>query len=155
MAKILRNMLKQSISQQKCGLCGLASPSFADPIEVKLHFLKCAINQIAPFLAEYEVWSPKRNVSTITKRAFARVRENLRVHSPELFRDGNFPKLLDVAEKVLVWVAEVDGHYRGQLAYLFMSITGEIEKAFREQKASSVEEFCKWLMEHKVLVYGG
>ena len=149
MKQVLKNYLRISSRQEKCYLCGLRSPSFKDPKALKLHFIKCVINQVTPFLAEEYNVEPSLNVTMMLQRVFDRVRENLKVHPDKFFKDQNFPMLIDAVEKVLVFIAEKDSHYRGQVAYVLMAVTGEVESAFKlkRQKDPSYTtfEFHRWL----------
>ena len=91
-------------------------------------------------------------------RVLDRVRENLKMHPDHFFKDKNFSRLVDAVERVLVYIAEKDGHYRFELAYLFMRISGEVEFQFKLKRARdptyTVQEFFEWLSEHpaKVIV---
>ena len=122
----------------------------------KLARLKLLINKSMPFLSKAcpEV-EPTRNVSLMLTRIFDRVRANVKAQNPrvqEIYQDKNFLNLIDAVEKMLIYISEKDGHYRGQLAYAFMAITGEIEFAFKEKRRKDATyttfEFHKWLSEH-------
>jgi len=88
-------------------------------------------------------------------RIFDRVRANVKAQNPKvrkIYEDKNFLNLIDTVERMLIYIAEKDGHYRGQLAYLLMAVTGEIEFAFklkrRRDTTYTTFEFHQWLTEH-------
>jgi len=122
----------------------------------KLARLKKVVNRLMPLFGRAcPKVEPTRNVTLLLARVFGRVRANLNVQDAEVQRaysDKNFFKLMDVVEKVLVYIAEEDGHYRGQLAYLLLSVTGEVESAFKLKRMKdstyTIFEFHKWLTEH-------
>ena len=118
--------------------------------------LKSLINRFTPVLIHAcPKREPTRNVTLMLTRIFDRVRANLNVQNVKVQRaytDKNFRRVIDAVEKVLIYLAEEDGHYRGQLAYLLMAVTGEVEFSFKlkRQKDPSYTtfEFHRWLTEH-------
>ena len=120
----------------------------------KLAHLKRAINRVfVPVLGRAcPKVEPTRNVTQMVVRIFDRFKANLKVQEDRFYKDQNFPKLIDAVEKALVYIAEKDGHYRGQLAYLLMAVTGEVEFAFKLKRQRdptyTLFEFHKWLIEH-------
>ena len=43
-------------------------------------------------------------------------------HPKKFYRDGNFPRLVKVCARMLIYVSERDSHYRAMITVLFMQI---------------------------------
>jgi hypothetical protein len=55
-----------------------------------------------------------------------------RLAPKEFYADANYPRLVQVVGKVLVFVAEEDGHYAGQLAQAMLLVHDLVEETRRE-----------------------
>lgn len=93
-----------------------------------LHYAKCIINK---FVQLYEPAIPKakpnKNVSKILQKIMEDVKHQANTKLPkEFYEDGNFIRLLDFVEKILIFISENDGHYRAWLAWLLIKIQTEL-----------------------------
>jgi len=88
---------------------------------------------------------PARPVSSLTKDLFDLLREAVAMHPDRFYRDQNFPRILDAAERTLVYVAELDGHYAGQLAQAFLLIHDLVAESRRRFPPDSRGDVA-WLM---------
>lgn len=141
----LKRLLDLSVRKRKCFLCGLSTKHFEDPKKLKLHFIKCVVNQVTPLLEGFRV-EPTKNTTKMLTRIFDKVRKNLAVYPDKAFGDRNFPNLVNAAEKVLVYVAETDRHYRAQVAFALMKTAEEVVAAMKVEERS-YSDFCLWLSE--------
>jgi len=49
---------------------------------------------------------PKRPISKLVDRVFALMTEALTLHPERYYKDGNYPRLLEVARRTLIYLAE-------------------------------------------------
>ena len=98
---------------------------------------------------------PARPVSQLTKDLFRLLRESMRMHPVRFYQDGNFPTLLDVAERFLVYVAEEDGHYAGWLAQAMLLVHDLVAESRRRFPADAQGDLAwlEWMSGHPVAKY--
>jgi len=65
---------------------------------------------------------PKRPISHLTNQLFELIKESLTLNPSRFYADQNFPTLLDATRRTLIYLADKDGHYEGQLAQAYMLI---------------------------------
>ena len=101
-------------------------------------------------------WVPgveaERPVSLLTKDLFKLLREALALHPAEFYGDKNFPTLLDVVERFLVYVAEEDGHYAGWLAQAMLLVHDLVDESRQgfEPGARGDVDWLVWASGHPI-----
>ena len=60
---------------------------------------------------------PQTRIGQILDKTFNECILNLQKEPSHLFKDHNFPKMLEAYRKAFVYIADIDGAYRGHLAY--------------------------------------
>lgn len=107
-----------------CPICG--KPLEDDPDLQRLHEIKCVINLVLPIFERYvKKIDTKQRLNDLLWRVFNETNKNVGNHPQNYYADGNFPRLLDVMEKIITYVVETDPHYRGYVAF-FMLATMDI-----------------------------
>ena len=59
------------------------------------------------------------NVSKLTNKIFAECEKNLEFQTKGIYKDNNFPRLIESTRKILVFLAETDNHYEKWLGYFY------------------------------------
>ena len=98
---------------------------------------------------------PARPVSQLTRDIFRLLREAMAMHPARFYQDGNFPSLLDAAERFLVYVSEEDGHYAGWLAQAMLlvhDLVHESRVGF-EPTTSGDLAWLEWASGHPISAY--
>ena len=123
----------------------------------KLVVVKKLINRVARAALKVTPGvTPKRPVSKLVIRLFEYLREALKLHPERFYADQNFPRILEATERLLVFVAEEDGHYAGWLAeamLLLHDIVEEERLRFPEGEAGDIA-FYRWAAEHGIRKVG-
>ena len=134
----------------------MGAPNFGVGVSMyaaKLALVKRAVNSYVPGIINMVPRvEPKRPVSKLTRRLFGLLREAVKLHPERFYADKNFPRLLDALEKLLVFIAEEDGHYAGWLAeamLLLHDIVEEERLRFPEGEAGDIA-FYRWAAEHGI-----
>ena len=117
----------------------------------RLHVVKGIINRIVvKMLKVVPRVRARRPVSTLTRRLFLMLNQATLLHPTRFYADGNFPRILDAAERTLVFIAEQDGHYAGWLAEAMLLIHDLVEEErmkFPPGEAGDVA-FYTWAAQH-------
>jgi hypothetical protein len=88
----------------------------------------------------------------LTAELFKMLREALALHPSRFYQDRNFPDLLDVVERFLVYVAEEDGHYAGWLAEAMLLVHDLVEESRRRFPAGADGDLAwlEWMSRHPI-----
>ena len=122
----------------------------------RLSWVKRLVVRGARMLGKWvPIVEPARPVSQLTKDLFRLLREAMAMHPARFYEDGNFPTLLDVAERTLVYVAEEDGHYAGWLAHAMLLVHDLVDESrvgFGSASRGDVA-WLEWMSGHPVAKY--
>jgi len=95
----------------------------------KLVLVKGLINRFVPVLLRaVPSVDPERPVSQLTRRLFGMMREAMALNPERFYEDGNWPRVLDAAERSLIFIADYSPHYAGQLAQAMLLIHDLVEE---------------------------
>lgn len=92
--------------------------------------VKKLINLSMTMLFDVPAAPPTTPITKILLRVCASLRADLPYHPKDYYQDSNFPRLLNNGEKIVAFIAEADGHYRGWLTWAFLHINVEISSEF-------------------------
>jgi hypothetical protein len=108
----------------KCPFCGVEIETEQFHNTMQLHIIKCIANRFAPLLISYTPSNeqPKRHITELLQNIFRNVKRNVPNHPQDYYGDGNFPALVDAAEKSVEYITEHDNHYRGWLAFALVAV---------------------------------
>jgi len=96
----------------------------------KLALVKGLINRFVPVLLKaVPKVDPQRPVSELTQRLFSMMREAMALNPERFYADGNWPRLLDAAERSLIFIADYSPHYAGQLAQAMLLIHDLVDES--------------------------
>jgi len=120
----------------------------------KMAIVKKVINSFVPLLGGQipEIKEVKRPITKEVRKLFKLFDASLKSHPDRFYADGNFPRLLEVTERALVFLCESDGHYAGWVAQAFHFIyhlTAESRKEVLEGLPGSVL-WLEYMAQHKV-----
>lgn len=107
-----------------CPICG--KPLEDDPDLQRLHEIKDIINLAVPMFERYvKKIDTKQPLNDLLWKVFYETKKNVENHPQSYYEDGNFPRFLDLIEKMITYIVEYSPHYRGYAAY-FMLATMDI-----------------------------
>jgi hypothetical protein len=108
----------------KCPLCGVEIDKEEFHNTMPLHVIKCLANRFVPLFYSYfpSKEQPKQHVTELVESIFQHVKRNVPFHPEDYYGDGNFPALVDAAEKSVEYILEHDNHYRGWLAFALVAV---------------------------------
>lgn len=109
---------------QKCPFCGVEIDKETPWNTMQLHIIKCIVNRFAPLLFQYvpSKEEPKQHITELVREIFYNVKRNVPFHPEDYYSDGNFPALVEAADKSVAYVLEHDNHYRGWLAFALVAV---------------------------------
>jgi len=116
-----------------------------------MRLVKAAINAFTRNLMKLvPETEPKRPISQLTQQLFELIKESLTLNPSRFYADQNFPTLLDAARRTLIYLADKDGHYAGQLAQAYMLIYRLMKRHRRKfRKGPSGDIACmRFLAQH-------
>jgi len=96
---------------------------------------------------------PERPISKLVDRVFTLMTEALALHPQCYYKDGNYPRLLEVTRRTLIYLAEHDGHYAGQLSSLMLlthDAVEELRQRFHPGREGDVA-LLKYLAQHPII----
>jgi len=101
--------------------------------ELLLALIKQATNKRVRILRRMlpPMEKPKMRITQLLYRCYMKMKKSMMEQNPEYYKDTNFPKFLDTAMHILMFIADTDGHYRVWLAYALGLFAQEFIKEFQ------------------------
>ena len=118
----------------------------------KLILVKKLINRFTLTLLErVPDVGPKRPVSWLTHRLFRLLQRALTLHPERFYANKNFPRVLGAVERVLIFIAEEDGHYAGWLTEAMLLIHDLVEESRRHFPPGQEGDVAwyRWAAQHR------
>ena len=119
----------------------------------RLALVKRAVNSYVPGIINMVPGvEPKRPVSKLVIRLVGLLREAVKLHPERFYADRHFPRILDAAEKTLVFIAEEDAHYAGWLAEAMLLLHDVVEEErlrFPQGETGDIA-FYRWASQHGI-----
>jgi len=100
-----------------------------NPRELMLLTAKKFFNNVFPkFTSKVPKVKPRKKICKLLHKAFEETEQCLKRQPSEYYKDGNFPRLVENVERLLLYIAENDGHYRAMLTDAILSLVRNINE---------------------------
>jgi len=121
------------------------------------NLVKDQINSFVKFYySEIPELEPTTKISKLTNEIFNMLKANMKHQSPKVqnaYKDGNFPGLLELTRKLLIFLIETDNHYEKWVGYFYLHSMLKTNRIYEEwcntrhKRNIDFEDFAKWFLE--------